>query len=52
MRMEHTDERKRAHSGPYFNGLKRKSEAPNARTFVGGVVEISLSKWTNYYKKP
>ena len=28
--------------GPYFNGLKRKSEAQNAITFVGGSMAMLL----------
>jgi hypothetical protein len=35
--------------GPYFNGLKRKWEAPRARSFVGGSMAMSLfyrrKKW-------
>ena len=28
--------------GPYFNGLKRKSEVPSAGSFVGGSMAMSL----------
>ena len=28
--------------GPYFNGLKRKCEAPSASGFVGGSTAMSL----------
>ena len=30
------------HHGPYFNGLKRKWEAPSASSFVGGSTALSL----------